>query len=131
MSNPHRGEVSFDDHGKSLVISYSTNAMCTLEEVFEMSTPEIGELLSNTKSFRMTHLRQMFWVGLLDHHPQMTLDEAGLILSRQAPGETISLVTRAYELAFPPQEGGAARPPEAAKPNGGGKTSSPPGKPLG
>lgn len=131
MSNPHRGEVSFDDQGKNLVISYSTNAMCTLEEAFEMSTPEIGELLSNTKSFRMTHLRRMFWVGLLDHQPQTTLDEAGQILSRQQPGDTMSLVTRAYQLAFPEPEGGVARPPEAAKPNGGGKTSSPVGKPPG
>ena len=127
MGNPHRGEVSFEDEGRQMIISFSSNAMCLLEEEFKLSTPEIGQMLSN---FRMTDVRRCFWIGLLDKQPQTTFDDAKLILSHQLPAETVSLVSRAYQLAFPNQEGGDVRPPEAAANlNGGGLISSPPGSP--
>ena len=124
------GEVPFQHGGKELTLSFSTMALKRLERAFNLSTPEIGKLLSDSEHFRIEHLVTMFWVGLLDNQPGTSMEEAELILTRQHANQTVALVTKAYELAFPPPEGGAVRPPEmAAKPNGGGTISSSPGKP--
>lgn len=125
------GEVPFQHNNKEMMLSFSTMALKRLERAFNLSTPEIGEMFGDTKRFRVEHLVTMFWVGMLDNQPGTTMEEAETILTHQTATQTMELVMKAYQLAFPNEEGGAARPPEAAKPNGSGTISLPHGKPPG
>lgn len=112
MANSLRGQVDFDAGGKLYKLSFSTNALVELEEKLDMSVNEIAKLMGEPERFRMKTLKVVFWAGLQDYQPGLTLEAVGEILRHQLPNETTELVSKAFALTWPSEEGGAARPPE-------------------
>lgn len=132
MANPIKGEVAFESGGDRYKLSYSTNALCELEDALNMSVNEIGKLMSTPEKFRMSMVRTIFWAGLIDNHPDFDIKTVGQLLRHVNPSEAIDLISRAFTLAFPEAQGGAARPPQGTpQPDGSGVNSSHPGKPSG
>lgn len=123
MANPHKGEVSLSVGDEIVLLSYSVNAMAEMEDELGMGVNEISALMQDATKFRMSMLRAVFWAGLLDHRPGVTLPEAGALLSGLSAIETIRAVTRAFAMAFGTTSEGsdreAARPPTPGGPADG------------
>lgn len=101
MSNPHRGEVSFDADGTSYTLHFSTNALCELEAELDLGLMQIAALLGKPDKLTMRHVRLLFWAGLRDRHEGVTLTDAGRIMDAIGPLEAIGIAARAFQAAFP------------------------------
>lgn len=101
MGNPLKGEVEFPCNGMSYTLRYNINAMCTLEAALGMSVMEVMAVLGDTSKLSISMFRTMFWVGLRDKHPEMTEDQAGIVMDAVGLQEAGTYVAKAFELAFP------------------------------
>jgi hypothetical protein len=128
-ANTHRGLLGFDlpfageAEPRRYVFAFSTNALCVLEEEFELENiSELQAVLANAPSLRK--IRTMFRIGLTDCQPEMTDREAGQIIDAIGGLEpSLELIMRAIETAFPEAaKAGAADPrmPASKAPNGRG-----------
>ncbi len=60
--------------GKSYRLSYTTNALCQLEDKVD------GVVLSGLAVRKVnTFIRYMLWAALICHHPKTTIEQAGCI----------------------------------------------------
>lgn len=103
----------------------STNALCLLEAEVK-DAAEIAKLMTGGDASFST-VRAAFWAALQDHHPEITLDDAGRLIDHLGLMKAGSLMGQALMLAFPELEAGADRPRKAAGSrvtNGIGGTSS-------
>lgn len=103
-ANGHRGELSLDAAGEALVLRYTVNSLCALEE---KTGKTIGDLTANLAS--LSALRAVLWAGLLHSQPGKTLEEAGALIDKIGPTEAIKAISEALTRAFPPAEA-MARP---------------------
>ena len=113
MANPHRGEVSFDLDGQTYTLSFSANALCELEDLLNLGVNEITVRLSQSDKVRIKTVRAVFWAALTDHHPDITVKDAGVLLTRLTVAKAIDLIAQAFSRAFPDQE---AKEAEASSP---------------
>src|SRR4249920_3745192 len=67
MANPHKGEVEFEAGGRMRTLRLDTNAMCELEEEFDMG---IMRVLAHLELGRMTDIRRIFRAAL-DGNPSL------------------------------------------------------------
>jgi hypothetical protein len=100
VANPHKGEVSFKVGEDSYKLSFSADALAEVEDALGMSVSGVGEAMQNPETFRLTMVRTLFWGGLLDHH-QLDLKAARAIFRQLTVAEAVSLIGRAFNLAFP------------------------------
>lgn len=114
MANPNRGEVSLPVGGTDYKLSFSVNALCELEELFDQPVAELAALMNDSAKVRMSVARAMVWAALRDHHEAVTLKEAGAIATEAGLTATMAAVGKAFSLAFPEAKKGS-RPPNAAK----------------
>lgn len=105
MANPHRGEVAFDAGGITYTLSYSVNALCELESELGDGVTQVAEMMSDPDKMRMTSARAVFCVGLHDHHPDVTREEAGTLMTEIGLVKAIGLIAEAFALAFPEPTG--------------------------
>lgn len=133
-ANPQRGQLGFEVGGERWTFAFSTNALCVVEEEFDLTDiTQLEKVLTNSPSLRT--IRKLFRIGLTDQHPDMTDVEAGRIMQDVGGLEpSLELIMRAVEQAFPEaaKEGGANPRPPAVKPanksdRGTGRTSTPAG----
>lgn len=85
MANPHKGESSIEIDGKPYTLALTLNAMCELEAL--LSTPEkdvtfLDVLHSVTVRRKTTYMRAIFWAALQEHHPGITVKDAGTLIQR-------------------------------------------------
>lgn len=128
--NPHRGHLGFEVDGQQWVFAFSTNALCAVEEEFDLKDiTELEKVLSDSPSLRT--IRKLFRIGLTDVHPDMTDIEAGQIMEAVGGLEpSLELIMRAVEQAFPEgaKKGGAGPRKPAPRPatngRGTGRTST-------
>lgn len=118
-ANAQRGQLGFEVDGDQWVFAFTTNALCAVEEEFDLKDiTELEKVLSDSPSLRT--IRKLFRIGLTDCHPEMTDMEAGQIMEAVGGLEpSLELIMRAVEQAFP----------EAAK-KGSGGPRSPARKPV-
>jgi hypothetical protein len=101
MANTRRGEVNLQGH----TLCFDTNAMCTLEEVLQVdSIQALAEKLAAKPSLRM--LRQIVHVGLQRHDAELTLEQAGDVISDVG----LSAATEAVVAAMNAIAGDAGKP---------------------
>ena len=112
MSNPHRGEASFELDGKKYRLRFSWNAAAEFEEPAGRSFYDAADALAAGRLSVRT-LRAMLWAGLQEHHPELTLREAGVLIERIGQVEAWPLVRRAIEYFFPPAEAAPVPDPPA------------------
>lgn len=131
MADSVTGKIPFVADGVSFTLQFSVNAIVLLEDVLDKAIIHVPRLLL---SHRMGPLRAAFWAGLQEHHPGITLRDAGELIPKiEGDKKVLELVGAAIEAAFPSKsEGGDAsgdaRPQvtEVGQ-DGTGLTSSPAG----
>jgi hypothetical protein len=118
MANAERGEAGLVLGDKTYTLRLSNNAQCELEALF--GGEPIGEILARLATGGRTVIRASLFAALREHHPKMTLADAGELMDVDAVavGKALSL---AIELAFPEVTGKTENPPTAS---GGAGTSS-------
>lgn len=89
------------------------NALCEYEGATGDSWNSFFDRLDNG-TIRATELRAMVWAGLMANHPDITLSQAGAVLSSNSDA-----VIRAAAAALPAEEG--APPSKGARGNGRAK----------
>ena len=130
QANPQRGQLGFEVGGEQWVFAFGTNALCAIEDEFELEDiTGLEKVLNDSPSLRT--IRKLFRIGLTDLHPTMTDVEAGEIMDAVGGLEaSLELIMRAVEQAFPEAAAkGAAGPRQrTAKPvRGTGRRSTPAG----
>lgn len=107
LANQQRGQLGFeiDVEGERepqrYVFAFTTNALCAIEEEFDLeSISDLETVLGGKTNLRQ--VRTLFRLGLTDFHPQMTDFEAGNLMEAIGGLEpSLELVMRAIETAFP------------------------------
>ncbi|NVK57325.1 MAG: hypothetical protein HWE26_17110 [Alteromonadaceae bacterium] len=105
---PFRGETRFNALSQDWVLLFDFNALALFEE--ERGVPAldvIAALEDEDKPPRISDLRLLLWVGLVRHQPEVTLQQAGDIMS-EAPTALMEGIS-------------AALPPAPTKGRGKGK----------
>lgn len=105
MDNPETGDVSFECEGKSYTLRYTTAAFVALESYLDRGIVDIYDELSRwspkfdpvtrkpipetpketidrAKGMRLGFMRALFWAGMHDLHREVTVDEAGEIMTK-------------------------------------------------
>jgi hypothetical protein len=131
--NKQRGQLGFEVDDQKWVFAFTTNALCAVEEEFDLKDiTELEGVLSSSPSLRT--IRKLFRIGLTDCHPDMTDQEAGQIMEAVGGLEpSLELIMRAVEQAFPEAAKGGGTGPRkpAPKPatngHGTGRNSTSPG----
>jgi hypothetical protein len=74
-------EISFQANGKTYIVSMSINAMCEVETKLQgQGFPQFLEGMASPEAITMKSVRLLFWGSLIDHHPEITVTEAGELL---------------------------------------------------
>lgn len=110
MANAQRGEVGFEAGGRSYTMCFSINSLCEMEDVLGTGVHEFCRQLV-AGDVRLTTIRAAFWAGLREHHPDVSLTDAGNLIHAVGGAErALSLLGDALSLAFPSDNGAAPRP---------------------
>lgn len=114
MANRFKGEVSFRAGDIEYTMRFSANALCELEDAIGMGVNAVATQLADPSSLRLKMVRSVFWAGLRDRHPDMTIKHAGDLITELSLTKAMELVSDAFTLAFareaeahPPQPGEA------------------------
>ncbi len=124
MANPHTGEVEVGVDGKTLKLSFSSNALCELEDALDRNVNEIADAMQDPKRIRLKDLRMMFWAALLDHQPATTHDDVKAMLRTVGPSELVDMIGKAFVLAFPQAKEGEASAAPAESPQTPGEPAA-------
>lgn len=110
-ANVARGHLGFEVGGKTYTFAFSTNALCAVEDHFNLtSIDELDKVIGAKPSLRQ--IRTLFRIGLTDADPNMTDDEAGKIMDAVGGLEpSAQLVMKALTNAFPEAAGSATADP--------------------
>ncbi|MCR5875172.1 hypothetical protein LRS10_13825 [Phenylobacterium sp. J426] len=110
-ANPETGVVSFDTAKETYRLQFTIDAIVTLEDLLDKSVADVGVQMARG---RIGAIRAALWSGLREHHPQLTLKEAGDLLTDPSlkGGKAVELIGQALKLAF----GDDAAKPEGDSP---------------
>lgn len=84
MGNKQRGIIDLVADGATYQLHFTANAMCELEA--KAGDVAITEFMAKLQAdqvsgrVRMSDLRLLIWAGLTEHHPGLTLQDAGRII---------------------------------------------------
>lgn len=106
MANRELGEISFEAGNKDYFLCYSPNACCEFEDAAGITIVEMAQTFNDPSDLKFSMLRHLFWAGLLDCKPDISLKEAGEVM-KQAGGikKVMLIVTSAFNAAFPEGKG--------------------------
>jgi hypothetical protein len=121
MANAEKGEASFEFEGKSYTFVLSINALCELEDLLGQRINDTLAKLGNPNASDLRTMRAMLWAGLREHHPDVTLKQAGVMLQKMGLAGITALLNKGIERTFPRAD--ADRPLEDAPAIGNGKPS--------
>jgi len=120
MSNPLKGEVTFDAQGETYTLAFPINSLIALEERLGCGIVNIGDQLNAGAT--MGTIRALFWAGLIANH-NLTEADAGELMDEIGLAEAATLAGQSLSQSMPSAGGGksSARPRKAAV--GTGKVS--------
>lgn len=123
--NQHKGDVELKVGDVSYVIRYSIDAICSLEQEMDKGFPAIAADMGDPAKMRISAIRQVFHAGLREHHPDMTLQQAGeLIVDAGGAVVVLGAIGQAFNAAFPEKEAGGQKSPRQ-RASGRRQTGSP------
>ena len=111
MANRFLGEIAIAaGEGKSYSLRLDFNAMCEFEEATGRNALEALSAMESGKG-AMLEMRALMWAALRRHHPDVTLAEAGDLLSNNVDAlvDLIEAATPAANTSGGPGNAGAAR----------------------
>lgn len=106
MSNRTKGEIGFDAGGKRYTLCFSVNALCALEDRLEIGAVTVAQQMADASTMRIGTARALFWAGLQDAHPELTLDAAGAVMSEIGITAAVEVISKGMAAAFPDEAGG-------------------------
>lgn len=109
MTNKIRGKVDFEVGGKVWSLHYTTNGMCELESAAGCGAMQFLQRLETTsaQSLSFGDVRLLFWAGLQEHHPEVTVRDAGaLITDLGGIGQAMDLTGQAVADSLPEPDSG-------------------------
>lgn len=118
MANAAKGEVTITAGGETYRLAFTTNAMCEVEDATGKSINAVLAEMSNPERVGIRELRLLLWASLTEHHPDITIRDAGRICDEIGAGGVGDLIGRAVEQAFPPAEPTAGKPKASRKSTG-------------
>jgi len=114
MANPHRGEVDLVVGEGASAVAYvlrlSYNSIAEIETILARPFPQIAAELSRVSDVSFGTWRALFWGALREHHPKLSLLDAGELMGKITLPVVVERIGEALKLAFPEPEGDAARP---------------------
>jgi hypothetical protein len=114
VSTPANGVLTFEADGQTWRMCASVNALCELESL--VSDPEQITFLMSGGDANFTTIRAAFCAFLRDNHPDLTQEDAGLLLDHLTLVVAGSKLAQALMIAFPEVSGD--RPRKAARRRG-------------
>lgn len=104
MANKFRGEsdLTFDREVEGVTreakfrLVFDANAFCEIEDNIGLSLGELHDAMSDPKKLSMKTVRAIFHGGLSRHHPDLTLADAGDIMSDAGMPEIMDAMKRAF-----------------------------------
>lgn len=120
VANRVKGEVPIEVEGQTYVMVFDFNAICSVEEVFDLPISEIGQKMAD--GMRARDLRTLIAAGLQGHHAGLTDVQAGDIISQIGAQTAADKLAEAMQAAFP-QAGGAKGTGDPQRPAPSGSTS--------
>lgn len=113
MADNVKGEVPFEADGTTYTLVYSINAIINLEGKTEKTIQEIGEAMQDNP--RLAFLRTVFHAGLLEHHRDVTEEQAGEVMQKAGGlAKAGALISEAFTAAFGAPEGDKGADPQKA-----------------
>lgn len=100
MANKFKGEVKVTAGEQEYTLRFDMNALVELEDATGMPVPKLALSFGDPEQMSYKLLRSMFWAGLLHHHPDVTVEEAGRIMSEIDLLEVIEKISEAFAAAF-------------------------------
>lgn len=113
MPNPHRGEVVAEIGGAEYTFRFTINSLCEAEVALQVPWSKIEAELQGSPS--VNTCRALFWAGLRDHHPDLTITDAGELLGQLGMQASGAVIAEALSKAFPEPEADKKARPRKAK----------------
>jgi hypothetical protein len=129
VTNPQKGDVTFEAGNKSYTLRYSHLALVKLEKLLDKGLMkimrEIDTWRENPDDMRVGMVVALLWAGLQKHHPKITVDEAAELLDEMDGGaaRAVEIIGESFQRAFSAPETKATNPPQKEV-NGTGTVSS-------
>jgi hypothetical protein len=115
MTNPLKGEVTFEARGQTFTYKLGTNAQIMIET--KVGMPITQFFRERAEQFSAADVRLIFHAGLYRQH-KMTEDDVGDLIDELGGDRVAKIFIEAAALAFPKSTNGAAddpHPPKATK----------------
>lgn len=123
-ANPEKGEFGIEIGGRPYVLAMTFNGLIDLQQLFSQDgalTP-IASILARAQQGDLVAVRAVFWSTLRRHHPDITVEQAGDLITAAGGSDAIDvMVNRAFDASAPDKRdmtavgGGPANPPKAAR----------------
>ena len=101
MGNRFLGEASTTIDGQTWTLRLDFNAMAEIEDKLGRSALDVLQEIEGGKSVKVKNLRAVTWAMLLEHHPDATERDAGMVLSHDT-----DVLTRVIAAAMPEADEG-------------------------
>lgn len=125
MANKNKGEVEFKAGGETYKLRFSIDSLCELEDLSGKGIAALAQELSDPAKVSIKLMRQVFWAGLRDNHPDINLKAAGeLIVEAGGMLPVAELVGQAFTLAFPQRDDDTTTAERPQKPSQNGTGSA-------
>lgn len=123
MGNRLAGEVSFDVAGATYTLKLGVNELLGLQS--ELGVENDQEFLSGlgARVRSLRDLRELFRYALAKHHPDMTPELAGDLMTAVGMQRSADLMLEAIRWAFPDPAASGGAPAGKAKARSAGKPS--------
>lgn len=113
MANRNRGEFELEYQGATYRGVLDFNALAEFEDETGQNALQV---LADQGNMKITHLRALMWAGLRQFNPDVTLQQAGRIVS-----ENPDKLAEALASAFPDDDGDQGGAADPAADNRAGK----------
>ena len=100
MGNSARGDRTIEIDGVEYTLRMSINAICELEDRADRPIEAIGSRLGNGDA-GVRDIRLLWWAALRDHHSDVDLQGAGLLIEAIGLERAIGTIGDALADAFP------------------------------
>lgn len=122
MANREKGEVKLTSGDRIYKLRFTTNAMCELEDLFDMPFAQVADKLQDVQSLRMMDIRKIIWAATQEGVSEWVDPSAATMRAVGAMIEgaggilpVVDALGDALALAFPDAEDGEPEKTTASK----------------
>ena len=114
MGNKVTGKTDCTVNGETYALQFTTNGMCELEDATGRSLMAFLDGLDEAAArndLSIGDVRLLFWAGLKEHHPEITIQQAGSLMQDLGGLEkAMELAAEAVAVSMPKPDAGDRTP---------------------